>query len=186
MEALKELSTLLEPDDRWMAVVLVNHTTNEARPISISDIYESISEIEISAKAPDEVQSQFNVARMLGIYSWLYYPFHQAAELKAYSTAELALRLRFPTIKGGLYKLLTHAVSIGVISDEGFEHIKSNTEDPARFSRQLPKYLSYMRNVLAHGSPTLHPESPTTLRICAAIINQLYLPPENPSPRRAD
>lgn len=174
MEELKPFSALLEPDERWAHFILRNVSTDEITPLSLTDRYHSIAEIPLSSCTPEAVQSQFNVARMLGIYAWLYYPFHQVAELKAFSTVEMALRLRFPEHKGALNKLLSFAVEQGVIVDEGFSHITFGEEDPAQYSKKLPSLVSSLRNDLAHGSPMLHPGSLFTLRNCAEIINQLF------------
>ncbi len=174
MEGLKSFLELLEPDKRWVHFVLWNVSTNESTPMSLNDRYQSVAKITLSSHAPEDIQSQFNIARMLGIYAWLYYPFHQVAELKAFSTVEMALRLRFPERKGALNKLLLFAVEQGVIVDEGFSHIAVGEEDPAQYSKKLPSLVSSLRNDLAHGSPMLHPGSLFTLRNCAEIINQLF------------
>ena len=174
MEELKPFSTLLEPDERWANFVLRNPSTNEMRPVSLNDRYEPIAGITLSPSAPEDVRSQFNIALMLDVYAWLYYPFHQVAELKAFSTVEMALRLRFPEIKGGLKKLLSVAVERGVVVDQGFSHIEGDGETPTRYSAQLPSLVSSLRNELAHGSHMLHPGSLFTLRNCAEIINQLF------------
>jgi len=174
MEELKSFSMLLQPDERSANFVLRNASTNEVRPITLNDRYQSVAEITLSTTAPENVQSQFNIARMLGIYAWLYYPFHQVAELKAFSTVEMALRLRFPEKKGALNKLLSFAIEEGVIVDKGFSHIDVRDDDPTSYSKNLPGVVSFLRNDLAHGSWTLHPGSLSTLRNCAEIINQLF------------
>jgi hypothetical protein len=174
MEELKLFSMLLEPDERWAHVVLINPSTNEVTPITLNDQYQSFAEITLSTAVPESVQGQFNIARMLGIYAWLYYPFHQIAELKAFSTVEMALRLRFPGAKGALNKLLSVAVENGVIVNEGFSHIVVGAEGHAQYSKTLPSLVSSLRNDLAHGSSMLHPDSLFTLRNCVEIINQLF------------
>ena len=174
MEELKAFSTLLEPDERWAHFVLRDPSTNEMRRVSLTDRYASIAEITVSPAAPEEVRSQFNIALMLGAYAWLYYPFHQVAELKAFSTMEMALRLRFAEAKGGLKRLLSIAVEQRVIVDHGFSHIEADDDVPTRYSEKLPSLVSLLRNDLAHGSHMLHPGSLFTLRNCAEIINQLF------------
>ena len=114
---------------------------------------------------------------MLGVYAWFYYPFHQVAELKVFATLEMALRLRFPNVKGGLKKLLTVAVDNGLIVDDGFSHILPRENDSANYSKKLPELISSMRNDLAHGTVTLHPGSLFTINNCAEILNQLF--PDN-------
>lgn len=177
MEEIKEFAALLEADERWAAFGRLDTATNSIRRYSLAERYADVGAITISSSAPETVRSQFNVARMLCIYSWLYYPLHQVAELKAFSSVEVAVRLRFPDRKCPLAKVLTHAVSSGVINDRGFSHIEVNANDPSLHSKQLPKAFTELRNTLAHGSSMLHPGSLFTLRNCAEIINQLF--PEN-------
>jgi hypothetical protein len=174
MEDLKLFENLLEPDERWKYFVLRNVETGEMTPSSLAHRYEIVAPIRVNGSAPEDVRSQFNVAKMLCVYAWLYYPFHQVAELKAFSTVEMALRLKYPTIKGMLYKLLAHAINEGDIKDSAFSHIEASPEDPLRYTRQLPDLIPSLRNSLAHGGATLHPGSVFTLRNCSEIINQLY------------
>jgi hypothetical protein len=174
MEELKSFTTLLQADERWACLVSVDRSTNEIKLSSLNERYQDVSEITLSTSAPEDVQSQFNIARMLCIYAWLYYPLHQIAELKAFSTVEMALRLRFPGTKGALKMLLSIAVERGVLVDKGFSHIVADDEDPTQYSKKLPSLVSSFRNDLAHGSPTLHPGSLFTLQNCAEIINQLF------------
>jgi hypothetical protein len=182
MEKLKAFSTLLEPDARWANIVLFNTTTKDVSPITFNDHYHAFSAITLTSATPEDVQSQFNISKMLGIYTWLYYPLHQVAESKAFSTLEMALRLRFPEAgRPGLKKLLLFALKKGAISDDGFSHVTITKDDPTRYSKQLPDILPHLRNDLDHGSSTLHPDSISTLRICAEIINQLFQDTKKPS-----
>lgn len=174
MEELKSFATLLAPDERWAYFGQRNTSTNEVTPVALNDRYQSIAEISLSTAAPEDVKSQFNIALMLGVYAWLYYPFHQVAELKAFSTVEMALRLRFPEARGSLNKLLLSAVENGAIVDKGFSHIEAYDEDTTRYAKQLPSVVAALRNELAHGSAMLNPGSLFTLRNCAEIINQLF------------
>jgi len=174
MEELKSFSTLLAPDERWAYFAQRNTSTNEVTPVTLNDRYQSIAEITLSTAAPEDVKNQFNIALMLGVYAWLYYPLHQVAELKAFSTVEMALRLRFPETTGALNKLLLFAVENGVIADKGFSHIEASDKDPTRYAKTLPSIVASLRNDLAHGSAMLNPGSLFTLRNCAEIINQLF------------
>jgi hypothetical protein len=174
MEQIKSFEELLSADDRWMAFVRVSLKTGKSTPISLADQYKEVASIQLNTDVPEDVSSQFNVARMLRIYAWLYFPFHQVAELKAFSTVEMALRHRFPHVRG-MRNLLKQAIERGYISDDGFSHIESAiTEDRMRYSRTLPDIVPSLRNSLAHGSTMLHPGSLFTLRNCAEIINQLF------------
>lgn len=174
MEDLKSFSTLLEQDERWANFVIRNRETNQIIPYSLENRFESVSEIQLNSNVPEDVRSQFNVAKMICIYAWLYYPLHQIAELKVFATLEMALRLRYPSSKRALKKLLTVAVDDGVIIDEGFSHIVPREDDKYGYSKKLPELISSMRNDLAHGTVTLHPSSLFTINNCAEILNQLF------------
>lgn len=157
MEEMKSFELLMEPDDRWRFFV-----NSSGSPVSLVGIYNSVSKIELHLSIPPDIKSQFNTAKMLCVYSWLYYPLHQIAELKAYSSLEFALKnLLGERSKKliGLNQLLEHATMLGV-----FPHL----------DKQTIKTLSMLRNTLAHGEPVLHPDSISTLRLCADLINQLY------------
>jgi hypothetical protein len=174
MEEFKPFEELLEADERWKYFPLRNQATGEMTPSSLEHRYGIVAPIYVNDSAPEEVRSQFNVAKMLCVYAWLYYPFHQVAELKAFSTVEMALRLKYPNVKGTLYKLLAHAIKEGAITDAGFSHVQANFEDALQYSRTLPDIVPYLRNSLAHGGSRLHPGSVFTVRNCSEIINQLY------------
>lgn len=174
MEHIKAFENLLLADDRWKAFIGINEKTGELIPVSLASQYQEVASIQLNAGVPDDISSQFNVARMLRVYAWLYYPFHQVAELKAFSTLEMALRDRFPRIQG-MRNLLEKALKSGYLSDEGFSHLQVvASEDPTQYSSTLPGIVPHLRNSLAHGSTMLHPGSLFTLRNCADIINQLF------------
>ena len=174
IEEFKSFDSLLQADERWAIFALRDTVTNEIRRHSLLDRYSSIERVHLNPEAPAVIQSQFNIARMLGIYAWLYYPLHQIAELKAFATMERALRERLNSTKDGLNRLLKRAVEQRLIVDEGFRETFDHGEDPTGYTASLPDLLSDHRNELAHGGSMLHPNSLTTLRVCAAVINQLF------------
>lgn len=158
--------------------VVVNHETGQQRKLTLSDIYKSVESIKLDESVPDDVKSQFNVAKNLAIYTWFCYSFHQISELKAFSTLEMALRMKFGKDEQKLrFKtLLTKAVESGMIKDIGFNHIKETLKNPdsTAYTERLPDLIPKFRNNLAHGSCILHPDSCINLQICADFINQLF------------
>lgn len=175
MEDFKPFDELLEPDVRWQHFVFQNPITGNKEQSSLKARYDVIASIELLSSVPDDIRSQYVTAKMLCVYAWLYYPFHQSAEQKAFSTLELALAQKYPTAKkDGLKKLLSRAISQGDILDRGFSHIQADAEDPIKYSLTLPEIIPSLRNAIAHGEPILHPNSVFTVRNCAEIINQLY------------
>lgn len=175
MEEFKPFDELLQPDERWQHFVFQNSRTGNKEQSSLRARYDVIASIELHSLVPEDIQSQYVTAKMLCVYAWLYYPFHQSAEQKAFSTLEMALAQKYPAAKkDGLKKLLIRAISQGVISDQGFSHIQLNADDPMKYTRMLPEIIPSLRNAIAHGEPILHPNSVFTVRNCAEIINQLY------------
>lgn len=171
MEVFKSFDTLLDVDKRWS--FFLGGKDDELTPTSLAAEYNEVAAIELSANAPEAVRSQFSVAKMLRVYAAFYMPFTQMAELKAYATLEMALRSRFPSLKG-MKSMLNAAVNSGLVTDAGFSHIKASPQDPTSYSRTLPLCISKLRNSHAHGTTQLHIHSVANLRICAQIINQIY------------
>ena len=182
MEELKKLEELHNPDKRNLVYGVIDRDTGKQRSLDVTDVYSSVEGIGLSAKVPESIRSQFNEARNLAIYSWFSYSFHQIAEMKAFSTVEMALRDRLGNHKkSGLKRLIKMSVNVGLVKDSGFSHIaKPESPSSTEYSQHLPKIMSSLRNSLAHGSTMLHPFSADTLVICADFINQLY---ENESNR---
>ncbi len=178
METFKRLDDIALPDVRNTLWVATNLETGEQRKMALSDIYESVALIDLHESVPDDVRSQFNVAKNLAVYTWYCYPFHQISELKAFSTLEMALRMKFGENgqRLGFKRLLRKAVASGLIKDIGFSHIADNVENPEStvYTERLPDQMPDLRNNLAHGSCTLHPYSEINLQICADFINQLF------------
>lgn len=173
MEEFKNLTDLVNPDQRNQFLVLSNKVTGDQRSLSLEDVYSSIESIRLIDSVPDEIVSQFNVAKNLSVYSWFCYSFHQVADLKAFSATECALRSSLGKEDDTLKKLLKTAVDKGLLNDENFSHLKE-LETGGAWVRELPEVLRELRNKLAHGSSNLYPGSSTNLRICADIINQLF------------
>jgi len=185
MEELKKLKEIILADSRNSCFALINRQTGEHRQYSLEDLYGEIVAIAINEVVPEEVRSQFNVARNLSLYTWFCYSFHSVSMLKAYTTVEMALRIRLGKLesKSSLWKLMREAVNTGLIKDTGFGHIMEQPEDHQSkpFVDGLPDAMAYLRNLDAHGSSALAPFSVPTLRICANIINQLFCEVKNPS-----
>ena len=178
MEEFIKLDQITEPDKRSGLFASINEKTGEVRKMSLIDVYHSVSQIELAEAIPDSIRSQFNIAKNLAVYSWFSYPFHQIAEMKAFSTVEDALKCRLRKDKCSFRGLLKKAIKQGLIRDSGFSHIPvSKNPESIEYSRELPETMSELRNNLAHGGTTLHPDSAPTLKICSEVINQLYAVP---------
>jgi hypothetical protein len=160
MEEFKKLEEVMMPDGRTTSFVLVNRETGQKREFEISDLHEQVEMIKLDESVPEEVQSQFNVARNLCLYSWYCYSFHNVACLQAYSTIELALRIKLgkaEDAKCTLRPLMDEALSKGLISEDW-----------------MPEGISYLRNISAHGKLMIHPLSVMVLHRSAEVINQIF------------
>ena len=167
MEKFKKLEEITSPDIRTTYFVLVNHETGKKREFSIKNLHDEVETIELDETVPEEVRSQFNVARNLCLYSWFCYPFHNVACLKAYSTIELALRIRLGKSEetvSSLRSMLEEALAKGFFTENW-----------------IPEAISYLRNVAAHGSSMNGPWSVMILRRSAGVLNELFFRSQNSS-----
>jgi len=176
MESFKEITDINRTDIRNTYFKYVNQSTGETTERTIEDIHKALSSVSLTLTVPEEIQDNFNIAKNLALYSWYCYPFHQIAEMKAYSTVERALKLKYDGCDNKSFKqLIKKAVNDGYIKDSGFKHIKSSGGvDSIEYSRTLIDTMPRLRNSLAHGDRILHPWSISTLSICSNFINQLY------------
>ncbi len=202
MEEFKKLSEITNPDVRNTNYAVLDPELREFRSMTLKDIYNSVARIELSASVPEDIRSQFNVAKNLAIYTWFCYPFHQSAEFRAYATLEMALRIRLghkEEDKVGFRKLLDEALKKDLFKDSEFSGFKrrQQIEDPMKqfikflqeeghkinitpspprktHSELMVEGLPIGRNYLAHGTNALHPGSLGTLETCADMINQLF------------
>lgn len=167
MEVVKNFETLFDADERWAFF-------GRGDRLYLKELHTEVKNIELIPEVLEDVVSQFNVAKMLAVYAWGYFPLHQVAELKAFSTLEMALRIKLAPNKRTTFKaLLDKAVENGYITDDIFSAFPS-LGNIKGYSAKLPKLLSSMRNDLAHGDTSLNHGSVFTLRHCATIINSLF------------
>lgn len=167
MEVVKNFETLFDADVRWKYFC-------RGDTAYLKELHTEINAIELISVVPEDIVSQFNVARMLAVYAWSYFPLHQVAEMKAFSTLEMALRIRLSQNNKVAFKaLLEKAVENGYLRDDIFSEF-SSLKNVNAYSIKLPKVLSSLRNDLAHGSTSLNHGSVFTLRHCATIINSLF------------
>jgi hypothetical protein len=176
MEKIKKLEEVKKPDVRNKCYVLINRENGEKSNLSLEYFYKVVKSIQLHEHVPDDVRGQFNVARNLAIYTWFSYSFHQVSELKAFSTLELALRIKFGKNKVGFKHLLSEAVKSGLIKDRGFRNVKDSLKnlDSTEYAERLPELMPRFRNELAHGSTMLNNSAFFNLQICADFINQLF------------
>jgi hypothetical protein len=84
MEPFEPLSELFEPDLR-----------NDIWPdVSLADRHAEMVELDLDGSVPEVVRSSFNIARMLYVYGWLYWPFYTLSVHQVLRTLEMALIVR--------------------------------------------------------------------------------------------
>lgn len=169
MEEFKPLNQVTEPDVRH---ALIDALTGSK--LSLCGLHAAVGSITLNDAVPDEIESQFNVARNLVLYTWFSYSLDPVAQLKTYIIIEHALNIRDGLRDRSLKKMLRRAVSEGWIADIGFRHVVSNPNDPQKYCRKLIDILPSLRNQAAHGCSNLHQHGVGHLQICADFINQLF------------
>ncbi len=177
MENFKDIENVLSHDIRSSYFGgSIDPGTHQRVPRPLDQLHSDIERIQITSTAPEEIQSNFNIAKNLALYSWYCYPFHQIAEMKAYTTVERALKFKFNDFDNKSFRwLIKKAVYDGYIKDSGFTHIDVPCEEGTiEYSLTLIDTMPNLRNTIAHGDLMLHPWSVSTLSICSNFINQLY------------
>lgn len=169
MEELKPLDQLHAIDERH---ALLSQVTG--RLLDPTTLHATISKIELNDRVPDDLKSQFNVARNMALYSYFCYSLAPEVQAKTFVIIEYALRLREGSGKRlMLKKLLKLSVDQGWITDAGFKHLKNLSIDNS-YSKSLIEWIPAMRNEFAHGTNILVPDCVSHLSICADFVNQLY------------
>lgn len=169
MEEFKPLNQVTEPDVRHALIDALTGTR-----LSLSGLHAAVGSITLNDAVPEEIKSQFNVARNLVLYTWFSYSLDTVAQLKTYIIIEHALNIRDGLRDRSLKEMLRRAVSEGWIFDSGFRHVVSNPKDPQKYCMKLVDILPSLRNHAAHGSNALHQKGVAHLQICADFINQLF------------
>lgn len=194
-DLLRTPENICEPDPRQ------KHFRIRDRQMTLEDYYADISEIELHECVPNDVRVHFETAKNLALYSWFVYRFDTVAELQAYASAEFALKEKAKQCnknKRGFRALLKLAIDEGWIQDSDFPSYRKiekarseymaqmyetwgidnqqENEDLQKYSKIISETLPYLRNTLAHGSPSLYGRARSTLVVCGEIINQLFIP----------
>lgn len=112
MEEFKSLEEVTTVDVRNTFFVLRNRVTGEVRPQGLKDHHELVSRFTLNQAVPEKVQSRFNTAKNILLYTWFVYDFYPVAELQALSALELALRERIG--EEGLEKLKKQKKPLGM------------------------------------------------------------------------
>jgi len=93
-DLFKLLEEILKPDRRQLAYTFIDPVSGQMRPRVLADHYTLIAGFTLVGTAPDKVRVHFETARNLLLYAWFAYRFIPVAEMHAFSTVEMALRLK--------------------------------------------------------------------------------------------
>ncbi|MDA3833896.1 MAG: hypothetical protein PF495_10900 [Spirochaetales bacterium] len=172
MEMLKPIDEISAPDFRntlWVR--------EDGGKLSFEECYSWAEHIGLKDSVPEEIRSQWNVARNVWLYSWHVYSFHQVAEMKAFSVLELALKTKLDNPKlRGLWRHVNDALKRGYFNKDDFvlSNGPNNPMTNEEYVNGLPDFVCHFRNKHAHEGTMLHPASMLILGTCADMINQLY------------
>lgn len=158
METLKNLEKVLEPDERNQNRVDRNRLTGDVTPTTVESIYKVVALTQLNDNVPDDVRSQFNVARNLALYAWFVYSFNEIAARHALAVLEMAAKMKTGENKTAFKNLL--------------DKLFPNTQLAPDLS--LGKTLSEIRNDLAHGSTMMTGQGLGFVRLCAELINEMF------------
>lgn len=115
----------MEPDARCKGFSVLD--SERLRPATLQDRHREAASFVLSCAVPLEIQTHFETAKNLYLYSWFVYRFHPVAEQQALASLEFALRDRVASLKGerndtggrsGMSALLKRAQALGLIRND--------------------------------------------------------------------
>jgi len=93
-DGLKPRTEITTPDIRHSYLVRINQETGEQRNITLDDHYNGVEAYSLHDGIPDNIATQFDVARNIYIYAWYEYRFFNVAEANVLTVLEYALKER--------------------------------------------------------------------------------------------
>jgi hypothetical protein len=169
IEEFKMLDAIVVPDERHALLDQITGTH-----FSLQILHAQLDAMTLIPATPEEIRSQFNVARNLALYTWFSYSLNPIVQLKTYILIEHALKLRLGHDNWPLPKLIRKAISRGLVCDEGFSHLANVEAGSTKYVRNMIDVLPKLRNQAAHGSNMLSQHAVSHLQICTDWINQIY------------
>ncbi|MHB8390864.1 MAG: hypothetical protein ACYDBH_15005 [Acidobacteriaceae bacterium] len=139
---------------------------------SVGDYYTALASLVLTDSVPEDICTQFDVARDLMLYGWFVYEFYTVAGQQALACLEFGLREACKIVNGGMNPCekrtglrcyLKEAEKRGLIS-------------AGKYHEELSRLVSQVRNSLAHGSGTLfnYTLAMTNLRLTADVLNDVF------------
>lgn len=165
MENLRKFNELMTIDRRNSFWIITNPLTKQKTTITLEDWYKQVESISLCDKVPQEIRSEFNVARNLAVYSWFCHSFHRVCKTKAFGILEEALAVKYNQKnhkKTELQVLLEMAVEDGSLD-----------KNSDVLAKEIPKLLNKFRKDIAQNE-IYYKNSLFTLKICSEMINQVF------------
>jgi hypothetical protein len=188
VEPLKPLDALFEVDARQRGRGIRNEASGAERSLLLADHYGAVAAFVLHEGVPENIRSHWQTTRHLSIYAWYVYAFTVVAEMHAFASLEMALRLRLPV---GSYRedrpptlgpLLRRAIEENWLDDAALgdwnprrrDQLLDPPGDSHEYMRVLVEAIPGIRNAIAHGEHMLWPSRYHTLGLVSAAINALY------------
>ena len=169
MEELKSLEELTKMDEKHRLMGGICGSVPD-----LEGMHKYLSNEILNSAVPDEIKSQFNVAKNMALYSYFFYALAPEVHLKTYTIIEYALRLKANSTKRLMLKSLVKlAIKENWIADAGFRHIKNPSPDN-KWCKSMVKTIPSLRNSQAHGSNKLVGDCLHHISVCADFVNQLF------------
>ncbi len=133
-----------------------------------------LSKETLNEEVPEVIKGQFNVAKNMALYTYYFYALAPEVHLKTYAIIEHAIKLKAkPEKRLMLRALIKLAVNNGWVTDAGFRHIESPSQDN-EWCRAMIDVIPDLRNSQAHGSSMLVGDCLHFISSCADFVNQLF------------
>lgn len=148
---MKSLNEALEPDSRWR-IFMADDPQTGIRPLTFPDHYADVRRLDIPELGSPLVERLYERAQHCLLYSWLDYELSLLAEAQAFSSLDLALKLRIVDSKVvNLAPRLRHAVRQGWITPPPAKPPRAPME-----WKNTHELLVDLRNDIMHGSAQVH------------------------------
>jgi hypothetical protein len=148
---MKTIGEAMQPDERWR-IFMCNDPETGVRPLTFTDHYGDICRLDLPPVGIPLVERLYERAQHCLLYSWLDYELSLVAEAQAFTSADLALKLRVNDPKVvNFAPRLKHAVEQGWVTPP-----PPKPDDAPAEWQGTHQMLVALRNDLMHGSAQVH------------------------------
>lgn len=147
-DEFKPLAEVLLSDARQKSFVRLQGD-GYIRRIRLEEVHARISEINLNSNVAVDIRTGFDTARNLLLYSWFVYRFQTVAELQAYATLELALKMRMGSEgiqkKYVLKDRLKFALKKGWLKADKIRVYREKAENLKRFTEEQVEIIKRLK-----------------------------------------